>query len=163
MERPVDADDVSWPIRCSDTVIGGADKALNLSGVNLMGGIFARATFLGEGLVSFARTNLASAIMHGARIIASLSNGKSLVDFTDTDTTDTDMSGLEITADTSYYAIGTIDFTGTELATAKLTDWELTAETIIGLKPPSPPAPPAPPAPPPSPPSLKAQLYATPS
>merc|ERR1712194_314300 len=104
------------------------------------------------GVVSFAGAMLDDADMRDANITSYLSNGKSLINFTDTSLNNTDMRDTGIEAVGSYYGPGTIDFS-TKLATTNMDGWWLKAKNKHGLYPPPPPTSPAPPAPPPTPPA----------
>ena len=166
------AGDKTWPIKCSGATLveqrsgskyedsgryKGEYKALDLSGYNMAYGEFVGTTFIGEGAVNFAGSNLHHANLSGAKFTARLRNGKALINFTAANLTNADLSGSKITADGSYYASSTIDFTEAILTKADLSGLELTAKSIIGLapSPPSPSPPPQPPLqplPPPSPP-----------
>ena len=132
------AGDKNWPIKCSGATLGepwedsgrykGEYKALELSGYNMAYGEFVGTTFIGEGAVNFAGSNLHHANLSGAKFTARLRNGKALINFTAANLTNADLSGSEIAAEGSYYSdTSTIDFTKATLAKADLSGSELTA------------------------------------
>ena len=102
------AGDKSWPIACSDTTLGTADKELDLSGAHLSYGDFKDATFTGAGAIKLNGAGLANA----------------------------DLSGSELTAiTTGNYGASTIDFTEATLDQADMGGSTLTADNVIGLPP----------------------------
>mgnify|MGYP001477014421 CR=1 FL=1 len=150
-QRP--AGDKSWPIACSDTTLGTADKELDLSGAHLSYGDFKDATFIGAGAIKLNGAGLANADLSGSKLTADGGFGNALIDLSEADLTNVDLSGSELTASTTgNYGSSTIDFTEATLDNADTSGSTLTADIVIGL-PPLPPAPPDGYSPPP--PSVK--------
>eukprot|EP00964_Phaeocystis_antarctica_P063422 scaffold38072_cov60-Phaeocystis_antarctica.AAC.1 len=139
-QRP--AGDKSWPIACSDTTLGGADKELDLSGAHLSYGDFKDATFTGTGAIRLNGAGLANADLSGSKITTETSyaaqdgsDGDATIDFSGANLAGANLSGSELTATAFYtadgaYAEATIDFSGAELAGADLSGAELDAVTV---------------------------------
>ena len=123
-QRP--AGDKSWPIACSDTTLGEANKDLDLRGAHLSYGDFKDATFMGEGEIKLNGAGLANADLSGSKITADTFSGPALIDFSGANLTNADLSGSEVTADTSI-GDATIDVRGANLAGANLSGSEVTA------------------------------------
>ena len=62
------AGDKSWPIACSDTTLGTADKELDLSGAHLSSGDFKDATFTGAGEIKLDGAGFAHADLSGSKL-----------------------------------------------------------------------------------------------
>eukprot|EP00964_Phaeocystis_antarctica_P092463 scaffold59475_cov68-Phaeocystis_antarctica.AAC.1 len=147
------AGDKSWPIACSDTTLGTADKELDLSGAHLSYGDFKDARFTGAGAIKLNGAGLANADLSGSKLTADGGFGNALIDLGEADLTNADLSSSELTAiTTGNYGASTIDFTEATLDQADMSGSTLTANNVVGLSP-SPPTPPPSPQSPPSPPS----------
>eukprot|EP00964_Phaeocystis_antarctica_P100624 scaffold66219_cov62-Phaeocystis_antarctica.AAC.2 len=124
-QRP--AGDKSWPIACSNTTLGTADKELDLSGANLSYGDFKEATFTADGVIRLNGAGLAHADLSGSKLTADGGFGNALIDFGEADLTNADLSGSELTAVTrGSYGSTSIDFTEAALANADLSGSILT-------------------------------------
>ena len=131
-QRP--AGDKSWPIACSDTTLGTADKELDLSGAHLSYGDFKDATFIGAGAIKLNGAGLANADLSGSKLTADGGFGNALIDLSEADLTNVDLSGSELTASTTgNYGSSTIDFTEATLDNADMSGSTLTADSVIGL------------------------------
>ena len=118
-QRP--AGDKSWPIACSDTTLGTADKELDLSGAHLSYGDFKDATFIGAGAIKLNGAGLANADLSGSKLTADGGFGNALIDLSEADLTNADLSGSELTAiTTGNYGDSTIDFTDAILDQAEM-------------------------------------------
>ena len=118
-QRP--AGDKSWPIACSDTTLGTADKELDLSGAHLSYGDFKDATFIGAGAIKLNGAGLANADLSGSKLTADGGFGNALIDLSEANLTNTNLSGSELTTIiTGNYGLSTIDFTEAILDQADL-------------------------------------------
>ena len=79
-QRP--AGDKSWPVACSNTTLGEANKELDLSGAYLSYGDFEEATFKGRGAIKLSGAGLANADLSGSKLTAESGSGDATIDFT---------------------------------------------------------------------------------
>ena len=115
------AGDKTWPIACSDTTLGTADKELDLSGAHLSYGDFKDATFIGAGAIKLNGAGLANADLSGSKLTADGGFGNALIDLSEANLTNTNLSGSELTTIiTGNYGLSTIDFTEAILDQADL-------------------------------------------
>ena len=108
-QRP--AGDKSWPVACSNTTFGEANKELDLSGAYLSYGDFEEATFKGRGAIKLSGAGLANADLSGSKPTAESGSGDATIDFTGANLAHADLSGSKITAE-SKYGDATINFAG---------------------------------------------------
>eukprot|EP00964_Phaeocystis_antarctica_P089562 scaffold57178_cov42-Phaeocystis_antarctica.AAC.1 len=133
-QRP--AGDKSWPIACSQTTLGVATKELDLSGAHLSYGDFEEATFTGAGAIKLIGAGLAHADLSGSKFTVRQHgdnrNNLALIDFTEANLTNVDLSGSELTADGANFGHALIDFTKANLAHADVSDSKLTTDAYYG-------------------------------
>eukprot|EP00964_Phaeocystis_antarctica_P152045 scaffold119795_cov51-Phaeocystis_antarctica.AAC.1 len=75
------AGDKSWPIACSDTTLGTADKELDLSGAHLSSGDFKDATFTGAGEIKLDGAGLAHADLSGSKLTTEAARAMAVREF----------------------------------------------------------------------------------
>ena len=128
------AGDKTWPIACSDTTLGTADKELDLSGAHLSYGDFKEATFTGAGAIKLNGAGLANADLSGSKLTADGGFGNALIDLSEADLTNADLNGAELTAiTTGNYGASTIEFSEADLTNADMSGSTLTADNVVGL------------------------------